>query len=827
MPGVFVNYRTADNGWAAARVHEALEHTFGRGFLDVRSMPPGSRYPDELRAGIESADVLLVLIGSDWLAAGDDGVRLVDRERDWVREEIEQALARDILIVPVLLDDANLPEPLALPKSIREVIRRQATRLTRRDAGGDLRSLLGRLAQQVPSLLLGRLLEPLPTPGRSPGGLLGAEWETVPFQRADDALDRLLSWVDSPAPVAMRLLTGPAGGGKTRLALELCHRRRRLGWVAGPVARTLTGPVLEHVMGLGVPLLLMVDEAETRIDSILDLAVTAAGSAGGPVRLLLIARSAGLWLRPLSRCTDERVLDLMEDMAEESLPALAPDLATRRAEFRRAVQAYAVRFDRTPEATEPADLGTDLYEQVLELHAAALVAVTADDGRPLRGNPLRALLARETTYQESTAAGLPDPHAGRLDQVVAAATLFGAETDDAARRLLAAVPALADAGTETVRRYATWVRDLYPGPRILEGLRPRPLAEEVVTAHVEVLRTCVAVATPDQLRHAVRFLGGAATRHPDLGGPLTDLIRMDAPTRVPVAVEEAVRLPDGSALLRAVTAVLADDPAGGLDLVDAVLDRLPDRSASLGRYAVEVVRLALSRDAVSAERRAYLEDTLAARLCEVRDWDEAAAAGERAVAGRRALVAGEETRLAAALSNLALARRQQGDADGEQAAAAESVELLRSAGRPGTRALVKALFRLAEASPDRAARVDHTREALAVARGLAPDGDPLVPAALEALGTALPPNDLEASILLEDAVKAYRQLAVTTPDPYRAELARALVNLASRVGARGDLGEARTAATEAARLTRSRGDARTAQIHSAALDLLNQLGTDD
>ena len=60
-----------------------------------------------------------------------------------------------------------------------------------------------------------------------------------PFTRAielvgrDDELDALWAWLRSDSPVSVRVLTGDAGLGKTRLALELVDRAGEEGWSAG------------------------------------------------------------------------------------------------------------------------------------------------------------------------------------------------------------------------------------------------------------------------------------------------------------------------------------------------------------------------------------------------------------------------------------------------------------------------------------------------------------------------------------------------------------------------------------------------------------------
>ena len=69
--------------------------------------------------------MLLAVIGPHWLAAGQDGQRRLDDPADFVRLEIEAALARGVRVIPVLVDGAQLPRPEQLPASLG---RRRAAR---------------------------------------------------------------------------------------------------------------------------------------------------------------------------------------------------------------------------------------------------------------------------------------------------------------------------------------------------------------------------------------------------------------------------------------------------------------------------------------------------------------------------------------------------------------------------------------------------------------------------------------------------------------------------------------------------------------------------
>jgi len=112
-------------------------------FLDVDSIPIGTDFRQHIHAAIGRCDIVLVLIGPSWLGSWDE--RLMD-PKDHVRLEVEEALARDIPTVPVLLGQTNLPTETALPEAIRPLIRRQAERI---DPGVDFDSHVDRLCDKL------------------------------------------------------------------------------------------------------------------------------------------------------------------------------------------------------------------------------------------------------------------------------------------------------------------------------------------------------------------------------------------------------------------------------------------------------------------------------------------------------------------------------------------------------------------------------------------------------------------------------------------------------------------------------------------------------
>lgn len=127
MARIFVNYRRGDAPGYAGRLADDLEMHFGP--ENVSGDFLGQRASADFRLierAVYSADVFLVLIGTRWFEPDARGRRWVDDPDDHVRREIEAALdRRSIRVIPVLVDDAQMPREEDLPTEIRPLTRRR------------------------------------------------------------------------------------------------------------------------------------------------------------------------------------------------------------------------------------------------------------------------------------------------------------------------------------------------------------------------------------------------------------------------------------------------------------------------------------------------------------------------------------------------------------------------------------------------------------------------------------------------------------------------------------------------------------------------------
>ena len=155
MSGIFINYRGADSQTAPALIDRELVERFGhdRVFLDNRSIPAGVDFVDELLGRLRACSVLLVVIGPRWLTlTNETGQRLIDNPKDWVRQEILEALMHGMRVIPVLTDQAKLPAEDELPDDIAGLSRRQYVPLRRRYVAVDLAVLVEHIIKADPEL---------------------------------------------------------------------------------------------------------------------------------------------------------------------------------------------------------------------------------------------------------------------------------------------------------------------------------------------------------------------------------------------------------------------------------------------------------------------------------------------------------------------------------------------------------------------------------------------------------------------------------------------------------------------------------------------------
>ena len=144
MSGIFVSYRRDDSSGYATLLYDQLASRYGERnvFMDVDSLEPGKDYGASIHDRVDTCDVMIALIGPRWLTVADTaGGRRLDDPEDWVRAEVSSALARDVRVIPVLVDGAAMPGARELPEPMAGLARREALALSNRHVRQDMRRL--------------------------------------------------------------------------------------------------------------------------------------------------------------------------------------------------------------------------------------------------------------------------------------------------------------------------------------------------------------------------------------------------------------------------------------------------------------------------------------------------------------------------------------------------------------------------------------------------------------------------------------------------------------------------------------------------------------
>jgi hypothetical protein len=146
MSRVFINYRRSDASAHANLLYDWIRERYGedRVFKDVDSIAPGLDFVEAIEHAIDSSEVMLVVIGKGWLVDADGRHRLEDVD-DYVRMEVATALRRNIRVVPVLVEGAEMPTAAELPEPLANLTRRHAFEINDARTRADRDELLRRL----------------------------------------------------------------------------------------------------------------------------------------------------------------------------------------------------------------------------------------------------------------------------------------------------------------------------------------------------------------------------------------------------------------------------------------------------------------------------------------------------------------------------------------------------------------------------------------------------------------------------------------------------------------------------------------------------------
>ncbi|GAA2098062.1 hypothetical protein GCM10009759_28700 [Kitasatospora saccharophila] len=473
--------------------------------------------------------------------------------------------------------------------------------------------------------------------GNSPAALLRPEREVVPFHGRGELLEDLVDWCAQPG-VAVLLVHGPGGQGKTRLVRELAerlitdpaHGRWTAVWAASG-APGEDGPDLAPLAETHHRVLVVLDYAEQRIGQLAKLIESAPGR-DLPFKVVLIARTDGEW-RDRAKERGEAVAEALGRVARVVLPALVADAGERPALYRWAADAFAGQLRLLPgrahvdwaaaaAALPPRDLGDARYANPLTLHMTVL-ADLLDAGSPLPTAPrpsrsgllevpaenpddaeTRLLLHEERHWNGILAGngvGPTGPEAEAFRDALAATALLDPGDHARADAVLRRVRGLSDdARRGTVEKCLT---DAYPPAGAATGpwgaVQPDRIAERFAGQRVlgrpYLLPALSADLAPGDAERLLTVLTRAAQHRPlraELAPRVTELCTASPDVLALPAIAAATHVEEAAPLTDALLQLL-DSPYSDPERLASWVEALPDSSYNLAPWAVRLLERTL------------------------------------------------------------------------------------------------------------------------------------------------------------------------------------------------------------------------------------------
>ena len=714
----------------------------------------------------------------------------------------------------------------------------------------------------------------------TPLQLMRARHGAVPYQQCDE-IRQLREWAtttaDATAPsqggrsgdIAVAVVTGAGGSGKTRLAAQLCHDLSSIGWYAGflPSTVDVTDEELSALTEVTTELLVVVDYAEEARRGLVARVVRKLRARHSPTRIVLTARGAETWWEKFREEAEQDGTPLSNTL---SLSIRGKQQVERDPWFfgrmyRRAVQHFSDTLNRAvPTDVEvPEGLGDTALDVVLR----AWLAVCGDNDGAQEAMPTREELYDKVLSIEF-ARWHKEPKLGDISR-------------DQLRRAAATLSLLApkrdtDVIDDVLSRLPEWNQEHLLRSRFAEllvqsllrddgaeavSLRPDPVAEHLILTvfgkKPDLLDRVLpqdpaqvpGLDDPDaddsvvtrklewgqQARNACVTLTRASSLDREVALRLARRALRERPFLWKEALD--VALTQGGPLAPALEAFIdsgATLPLGEID------DAIPVGHPALAGAALAATRRLATSAKRSPEQQAHWANNLSIRLSDVGERKAALVAAREAEKLYRALAEASPQaytpRLAMSLNNLANILSEVGERGEALRGAREAVELYRvlaevspAAYTPDLAMSLNNLANILSEVGEQDEALVAAREAVELYRGLAKASsaayNPHLAGSLTNLASFLSGvgERNEALVAAREAVELYRRLAEVSPAAYTPDLAMSLNNLAIRLSAVGERNEALVAAREAVRLRRALVEASPAAYTPRLAGSLNTL----
>ena len=714
----------------------------------------------------------------------------------------------------------------------------------------------------------------------TPLQLIKARHGVVPYQQCAE-MRRLRAWAtttaDASAPsqggrsgdIAVAVVTGAGGAGKTRMAAQLCHDLSTIGWYTGflPSTTEVTDEELAALAAVTTELLVVVDYAEEARRGLIARVVRALRARESATRIVLTARGAKTWWEEFYEEAEQdgTVLRNTLSLSIRGKQQVERDPWFFGRMYRRAVQRFS--YDLNGVVLTDVEVPEGLGDTALDVVLRAWLAVCGDNDGAQEAMPTREELYDKVLSIEF-ARWHKEPKLGDIsrDQLRRAAAtlslLAPSQDEDAVDDVLSRLPEWSQEHLLRSRFAELLVQSLLrdDGAEAV-SLRPDPVAEhlilEVFGKKPELLDRVLpqdpakvpGLDDPDaddsvvtrklewgqQARNACVTLTRASSLDREVALRLARRALRERPFLWKEALD--VALTQGGPLGPALEALIESGATLPLGEID---DAIPVGHPALAGAALAATRRLATSAKRSPEQQAHWANNLSIRLSDVGERKAALVAAREAEKLYRALAEASPQaytpRLAMSLNNLANILSEVGERGEALRGAREAVELYRvlaevspAAYTPDLAMSLNNLANILSKVGEQDEALVAAREAVELYRGLAKASsaayNPHLAGSLNNLASFLSGvgERNEALVAAREAVELYRRLAEVSPAAYTPDLAMSLTNLAIRLSALGDRNEALGAAREAVELYRGLAKASPAAYTPRLAGSLNNL----
>ncbi len=151
MSGIFISYRCEDSEKEVERMYKFLRKHLPdmEVFRDLGGIKAAEDWMDTIRDKIESSNVVLVVIGKNWLKVRDREARRIDDPEDILRREVIWAFEQNRMVMPILMSGVPMPSKRDLPTELKRLHRQQARRIRDKHFDEDEEKLSLRLIHMI------------------------------------------------------------------------------------------------------------------------------------------------------------------------------------------------------------------------------------------------------------------------------------------------------------------------------------------------------------------------------------------------------------------------------------------------------------------------------------------------------------------------------------------------------------------------------------------------------------------------------------------------------------------------------------------------------